>query len=169
VADYPFTTLHPVLGIGVVGDRDLVFADLPGLVEGAHQGAGLGDRFLRHIARTRVLLHLVDALGGAEKAVRRYQAVREELRLAGLRLEQLPSLVVLSRADLVDEPEAIGAELAQVCGGPVPVLSAATGRGVADVLGRLAVLVETARGEEAEGGGRPSPVQGCRAPVRRAP
>ena len=150
VADYPFTTLHPVLGIALVGDSELVLADLPGLVEGAHQGAGLGDRFLRHVARTRVLLQLVDASGGPEAALRSYRTIRHELELAGLGLEGRPSLVAVSRADLVEDPASIAAALEGACGAPVPVLSAATGRGVAEVLGRLVSLVDSSRGDRRE-------------------
>jgi GTP-binding protein len=162
VADYPFTTLHPVLGIALVDDRDLVLADLPGLVEGAHQGSGLGDRFLRHVARTRVLLHLVDAAGGPDAALASYHTVRDELRLAGLGLQDRPTLVAVSRCDLVEDPAPIAAVLERACGGPVPLLSAATGQGVAEVLGRLAQLVEASRGgrdreEEARAAGRPRP------------
>jgi GTPase len=156
VADYPFTTLQPMLGICVFDDGDLVLADLPGLVEGAHQGAGLGDRFLRHIARTRVLLHLVDASAGPEQAVAGWRTVCDELRLAGLELEQRPSLVVVSRSDLVPDPAEVAAALSQACGAPVPVLSAATGQGVAEVLGRLAGMVAEVRGEESLTSGRRS-------------
>ncbi|HZM00467.1 MAG TPA: GTPase ObgE, partial [Planctomycetota bacterium] len=123
-----------------------------------HQGAGLGDRFLRHVARTRVLLHLVDALGGAEEAVRRYETVERELRLAGLGLEDRQRLVVVSRADLVEDPAPVAAALSGACGGEVPVLSAVTGLGVSEVLGRLAGLVDSARREEAAARGRPSTV-----------
>ena len=153
VADYPFTTLHPVLGIALVDDRELVLADLPGLVEGAHQGAGLGDRFLRHVARTRVLLHLVDASGGPEAALASYHTVRDELGLADLGLADRPTLVAVSRSDLVEDAAPVAAALARACDGPVPLLSAATGQGVAEILGRLARLVE----EETRVGGRPRP------------
>jgi hypothetical protein len=168
VADYPFTTLHPVLGIAQVGDSDLVLADLPGLVEGAHEGAGLGDRFLRHVARTRVLLHLVDVAGGPDDALRSFHTIRQELRLAGLGLEDRPSLVVVSRADLVEDPVPVAEALAEACGAPVPVLSAATGRGVAEILGRLLSLVESSRREEPWPAGVEAPVEGCRLRASRA-
>jgi len=155
VADYPFTTLQPVLGICVLDDQELVVADLPGLVEGAHRGAGLGDRFLRHVARTRVLLHLVDALGGPEAAVASFRTVETELRLAGLGLEGRRRLVAVSRSDLVEDPAPVAAALSAACGGEAAVLSAVTGQGVAELLGRLAGLVETARGEERAARGRP--------------
>ena len=157
VADYPFTTLHPVLGIAQLGDGDLILADLPGLVESAHEGAGLGDRFLRHVARTRVLLHLVDVAGGPEDALRSFHTIRQELRLAGLGLEDRPSLVAVSRADLVEDPAPVAEALSEACGAPVPILSAATGRGVAEILGQLLSLVESSRREEALAGRRRSP------------
>ncbi len=146
VADYPFTTLEPVLGIVNRDEISLVVADIPGLIEGAHAGAGLGDRFLRHVARTRVLLHLVDASEGAEAAIKASQTIRSELELSGLGLQDKPTVVALSRADTVEDPESIASSLAGVVGQPVLVLSAHTGVGVAEVLGRLArVLSELPR------------------------
>jgi len=144
VADYPFTTLEPVLGIARLGDHSLVIADIPGLIEGAHRGSGLGDRFLRHIARTRVLLHLVDCHDGPEAAVAALRTVRTELALAGLDLERKAALVAASRADASPDPQAVARALEQECGAPVPVLSAQTGEGVREVLGRLAELVAEA-------------------------
>jgi GTPase len=142
VADYPFTTLEPVLGIVHREELGLVIADIPGLIEGAHAGAGLGDRFLRHVARTRVLLHLVDASEGAEVAIKAFRTVRSELELSGLDLKDKPVVVALSRADTVEDPAAVAHDLEQACSEPVCVLSAHTGLGVADVLGRLARLLE---------------------------
>jgi len=138
VADYPFTTLQPLLGIVHRDHFGMVIADLPGLIEGAHQGAGLGDRFLRHVARTRVLLQLVDASEGAEAAIAAYHTVRSELALSGLALEDKPVIVALSRADTVEDPAAVARTLERACGMPICVLSAHTGLGVAEVLGRLA-------------------------------
>jgi GTP-binding protein len=144
VADYPFTTLEPVLGIASVDDDTLVLADLPGLIEGAHDGAGLGDRFLRHIARTRVLLHLVDACAGPEGAVAGWRAVQQELALAGLGLDRKPLLVAASRADAVADVEPVRAALAEASGGEVAVLSAVDGRGVTPILRSLLELVRSA-------------------------
>ena len=142
VADYPFTTLQPLLGIVHRDHFGMVIADLPGLIEGAHQGAGLGDRFLRHVARTRVLLQLVDASEGAEAAIAAYHTVRSELALSGLALEDKPVIVALSRADTVEDPAAVARTLERACGMPICVLSAHTGLGVAEVLGRRARLLE---------------------------
>ncbi|MHC5209663.1 MAG: GTPase ObgE [Planctomycetota bacterium] len=144
VADYPFTTLAPALGIAVVDESDLVIADIPGLIEGAHRGAGLGDRFLRHVARTRVLMHLVDALGGPEQALADWRTIRDELARADLGLEHKPSLIVVSRADLSPDPAAVQAALAEASGAEVQVMAAISGRGVPEVLRRLRALVETA-------------------------
>ena len=147
VADYPFTTLVPMLGIAELGDETLVVADLPGLIEGAHQGAGLGDRFLRHVARTRVLLHLVDATLGAEEAVAAWRTVTAELHLSGLGLQDKPVIVAASRADAAEDPQAVAKALEAACGAPVTVLSSQTGLGVREVLGRLLELRREAGGK----------------------
>ena len=97
IADYPFTTLHPQLGVVDVGGREFVLADIPGLIEGAHEGVGLGDRFLGHVERCRVLLHLVDGTG--EDAGEAYKTVRAELAAYGHDLTDKPEIVALSKAD----------------------------------------------------------------------
>lgn len=104
MADYPFTTVEPVLGTLETDDRQLVLADIPGLIEGAAQGAGLGHEFLAHVERCRVLVHLVEIAG--EEALAVYEAVRYELRGHGAGLERLPELVVLSKRDLVTDDQA---------------------------------------------------------------
>jgi GTP-binding protein len=107
IADYPFTTLVPNLGmVRMSGDRSFVVADIPGLIEGAHEGAGLGDRFLRHVERTRVLVHLVDATAGegtpSRAPLRDFDAINRELALFDPALAERPQLVVLNKADLPD-------------------------------------------------------------------
>jgi GTP-binding protein len=104
VADYPFTTVAPVLGTLETDDRQLVIADIPGLIEGAAQGAGLGHEFLAHVERCQVLVHLVEIAGDDPMAA--YEAVRHELRGHGAGLERLPELVVLSKCDLVPDDQA---------------------------------------------------------------
>src|ERR1041384_3066951 len=97
IADYPFTTLHPQLGVVRGGDREFVLADLPGLIEGGHEGTGLGDRFLGHTERCRVLLHLIDS--STEDAGAAYKTVRAELKAYGHQLAEKPEIVALNKAD----------------------------------------------------------------------
>jgi GTPase len=131
VADYPFTTIEPVLGTVEADDgRQLTVADVPGLLEGASRGVGLGHEFLAHLERARLLLHLVDASTGAEDIVQRREAIDRELALHGGGLADRPQLVVLSKIDLVP-PEEREALLAAT--GAALACSAATGEGIADV------------------------------------
>src|SRR5207253_9515880 len=95
IADYPFTTLHPQLGVVGIDGREFVLADIPGLIEGAHEGAGLGDRFLGHVERCRVLLHLVDGTG--EDAADAYRIVRAELAACGNALADQPEVVATNK------------------------------------------------------------------------
>ena len=97
IADYPFTTLHPNLGIARIDDDEMLIADIPGLIEGAHEGVGLGDRFLRHVERCAVLLHLVD--GTEEDVAGRYKAIRKELKLYSKTLAAKHEIVVLNKID----------------------------------------------------------------------
>jgi GTP-binding protein len=103
IADYPFTTLHPNLGVVRVDGREFVLADIPGLIEGAHEGHGLGDRFLGHVERCRVLVHLVDAQ--SEHAGKAYKIIRGELAAYGHGLDEKAEIIALSRADAVDEAQ----------------------------------------------------------------
>ena len=149
IADYPFTTLHPQLGVFEVDGREFVLADLPGLIEGAHEGTGLGDRFLGHTERCRVLLHLVD--GTADDAGAAYKIVRKELEAYGEGLIEKPEIVALSKADAMTE-EAIKAQTAKLkkaCRKTPMVLSAQSGEGVQDVLRALLRIIDEAR-EEAD-------------------
>jgi GTP-binding protein len=157
IADYPFTTLHPGLGVVRSAGREFVLADIPGLIEGAHEGAGLGDRFLGHIERCRVLLHLVD--GTSEEPGRAYTTVRGELEAYGHGLGEKPEIVALSKADALDEETLAGrlADLEGAAGQPPLVISSASGRGVEDVLGRLADVIGVARADEKEAAAEPEP------------
>lgn len=148
IADYPFTTLHPGLGVARIDAREFVLADIPGLIEGAHEGAGIGDRFLGHVERTRVLLHLVSAR--EEKVGVAYKTVREELVAYGNGLEEKPEIVALSQADLLDADTRKKkiASLKRACGQTPLVLSAATGDGVEAALRALMVHIEEARTAE---------------------
>lgn len=143
VADYPFTTLHPHLGLAEVDGRRLVIADIPGLIEGAHEGIGIGDRFLGHIERCAVLLHLVD--GTSADPAEDFRVVSEELRLYGAGLADKPRLVALSKIDALAEVEPPRTALATAHGDDVLALSAASGEGMRDVLRALAAVVAEAR------------------------
>jgi GTP-binding protein len=137
VADYPFTTLVPQLGVVDVEFERFIFADIPGLIEGAHEGHGLGDRFLRHIERTRILLHLIDVQSLKEPGFAKAHAViLEELKNYSPILAAKPQIVALSKADLLSEAPDLSA-LAQEIGSPVLLLSSHTGQGIKPVLGAL--------------------------------
>jgi GTP-binding protein len=141
VADYPFTTLEPVLGTLEIEDRQLVIADIPGLIEGASAGAGLGHDFLAHIERTRLLVHVLDLapLDGSDPA-ENYATVERELELHNPQLALLPRVLALSKADLV-EPSARAAareEWEDRLGVPVIVTSSATGLGLSELAAELA-------------------------------
>jgi GTP-binding protein len=150
VADYPFTTLHPALGVVTADDESFVLADIPGLIEGAHAGAGLGDRFLGHVERCAVLLHLVDGTGEAPGEA--YRTVRRELAAYGHGLADKVELVALNKVDALapDEIEDKRAALATAAGQDVFALSGATGLGVSAVLRRLAAEVAARRAAGAD-------------------
>jgi GTP-binding protein len=138
IADYPFTTLHPQLGVVRVNDREFVLADIPGLIEGAHEGVGLGDRFLGHVERCRVLLHLID--GTSEDAAKAYETVRGELQAYGAGLFEKPEIVALNKADALtpEEIEKQTKRLKRASGRTPFVISAVSGLGVRELL--LALL-----------------------------
>ena len=148
IADYPFTTLHPQLGVVAVDEREFVLADIPGLIEGAHEGTGLGDRFLGHIERTRVILHLVDATG--EHAGRDYETVRRELIAYGANVADKRELVALSKIDAVDADhlKKQSDRLSRACGRTPLRLSSATRTNVTDILRAIASAIDN--GEERE-------------------
>ncbi len=145
IADYPFTTLHPQLGVVDADGREFVLADIPGLIEGAHEGIGLGDRFLGHVERCRVLLHLVDGTG--EDAGKAYKTVRAELSAYGHDLTDKPEIVALNKADALDADQ-IKQQMAQLkrAAKKTPlVISAVSGEGVQEVLRALLDVIEEAR------------------------
>jgi GTP-binding protein len=148
IADYPFTTLHPQLGVVRIDDREFVLADLPGLIEGAHEGIGLGDRFLGHTERCRVLLHLVDGTGDDPGAA--YKTVRGELEAYGHGLIEKPEVVALSKADSLT-PEAIksqSAKLKKACKKTPLILSSASGQGVPEALRAVLAFIDMEKLEE---------------------
>ena len=148
IAGYPFTTLNPGLGVVRTGDADFVLADIPGLIEGAHEGAGLGDRFLGHVERCRVLVHLVDVT--SDDVVRDYLAVRGELSAYGAGLESKQEIVALSKCDALpkDLQDARAADLARAHGVAAQCISAVTGLGMDTILFRVADIIATAKGQE---------------------
>ena len=169
IADYPFTTLHPNLGVVRVDEREFVLADIPGLIEGAHEGHGLGDRFLGHVERCRVLLHLIDA--GGEHAGSAYRVVRHELEAYGGGISEKPEIIALSKVDTVD-PDTLKQQLERLkravrtYGPPAPegekrrppmLISAAAHTGVIDALRSLAAVIDAAKA--AEGSDRVEPWQ----------
>ena len=134
IADYPFTTLHPNLGVVGVDNTEFVVADIPGLIEGASEGRGLGDLFLGHVERCAVLLHLVD--GTSETIADDYATIIGELEAYGGDLAEKPRVTVLNKIDALDdeEREAACAELEQAAGGSVMLMSGVAREGVTDVL-----------------------------------
>src|SRR5437763_5994199 len=134
IADYPFTTLNPQLGMVRVAGADFVVADLPGLIEGAHEGAGLGTRFLGHAERTRVIVHLVD--GTQSEIARAYKTIRTELKSYGHGLADKPEIVVLNKTDAIptDALKRKIASLERASGQKVIAMSGVTGDGVDQVL-----------------------------------
>ena len=145
IADYPFTTLHPNLGVVRIDGFDFVLADIPGLIEGAHEGAGIGDRFLGHVERTAVLLHLIDAT--LPEAAEAYAVVRGEVEAYGGGLEDKPEVVALSKSDAVpkDELKKKARALKKAAGAEPLLVSAATGEGMPQVLRALAAEIKSVR------------------------
>ena len=164
IADYPFTTLHPNLGVVGAGEEEFVLADIPGLIEGAHEGAGLGTRFLGHIERCRVLLHLID--GTQDDPVDAWRTVRTELDGYGADLGQKPEIVVLNKVDAVPA-EALKARAGalEAATGAKPIFcSGVSGDGLQAVLAAVLERIQQARTLEAEQRGD----GGAEAPAREA-
>jgi GTP-binding protein len=164
IADYPFTTLYPQLGVVGVDDQEFVLADLPGLIEGAHEGAGLGHRFLGHAERCRVLIHLVD--GANEDVADAYRTIRKELAAYSPILAAKPEILCLNKCDALGPDEikhkcaalARAAKLKKSRGKnsppPVAAISGATGQGVKDLMrAAFAIVAQTREAEAAEQSG----------------
>jgi GTP-binding protein len=158
VGDYPFTTLQPKLGVVRHKGVDFVLADIPGLIEGAAEGAGIGDRFLGHVERTRVLIHLVAA--DVDDVGEAYETVRGELEAYGADLDAKTEVLVLSKRDTLDDElaDALCAELAEVSGGKVLPVSGVTGDGVEAVLNAVVQALGRRTQAAEEAGGDWSPL-----------
>ena len=141
IADYPFTTLHPNLGVVAVDGHEFVIADIPGLIRGAHQGAGIGHRFLGHVERCRVLLHLIDATQA--DPIDAYNIIREECAAYDDGLADKKEVIVLSKADAApaDYLDDLKEALASAGAGPVMTMSSVTGAGVTNVLRQLYAVI----------------------------
>ena len=164
IANYPFTTLHPNLGVVKAGDVDFVLADIPGLIEGAHQGAGIGDRFLGHVERCRINLHLIDVTN--EDVCRSYDIIRGELEAYGNGLAEKDELVALTKCDAVTEDVVAEAalRLAEKLGFEPLQISSVSGQGVKRALHQIGIVIsgaqdierlERAEGPDKEEGWRP--------------
>jgi GTP-binding protein len=151
IADYPFTTKHPNLGIVTLGgDTGLVLADLPGLIEGAHAGVGLGHEFLRHVERTRVLVHLVEPMPtDGSDPIANYHAIRKELTLYSPKLAAKPEVVCVSKAELPGSDDVQHRLETEVCR-EVLLMSSVTGQGLAQVVGRVTQLLAEVKKAEAD-------------------
>jgi len=153
IADYPFTTLNPQLGVVKIDDREFVLADIPGLIEGAHEGAGLGDRFLGHVERCGVLIHLVD--GTDEDVVAAYRTIRGELAAYSPLLAEKPEILALNKCDALLEEDIAekSAALAKVAGldaaERVHKISGASGQGLTTLLRAVMAIIAARRAEEA--------------------
>jgi GTP-binding protein len=145
IADYPFTTLNPQLGVVRIDTTDFVIADLPGLIEGAHEGVGLGDRFLGHAERCNVILHLID--GTEREIAKAYKTIRGELEAYGHGLVDKPEIVALNKSDAIPKEELAKKKsaLKKACGHDVFVMSGVSGEGVDEVLRALAKFVTERR------------------------
>ena len=158
IGDYPFTTLSPVLGVVETDGDGFVLADIPGIIEGAHEGSGLGLQFLRHVERTRALVHVVDASGTSGRdPVADLRAVREEVRHWDPALLERPQIVVATKRDAVGEPDPLPAleEESRRLGLEVRPVSAVTGEGLAELKRSLGRLVREAAAAGGTGGSAP--------------
>lgn len=150
IGAYPFTTLHPNLGVATSDGYEFIIADIPGLIEGAHEGAGIGDRFLGHVERTRVMLHLVSAQ--EEDVAKAYKTVRKELEAYGKGIAEKPEIVALSQTDILDE-ETLNEKmqaLEEAAGRKVEKISSIAGFGMKEMLRNLRQHIDKNLKEEAE-------------------
>jgi GTP-binding protein len=167
IAPYPFTTKHPNLGIVTAGDAGFVLADLPGLIEGAAQGVGLGHEFLRHVERTRVLIHLVEPFpSDSSDPVKNYHAIRKELAEYTIPLTDKPEVVCISKAELTGAEE-VRDRLSADLGREVLLISAVTGQGLSTLVGRVSRMLADMRRADAEQAARAKPTEFAAEPAIR--
>ncbi|WP_457679561.1 GTPase ObgE [Thermovibrio sp.] len=154
IADYPFTTLRPILGVAKVGDFSFVVADIPGLIEGAHKGKGLGHEFLRHIERTKLLLHLIDLTNPEMEPAKAFEKINRELSLYSKELTKKPQIVVGTKIDALTEEEREKVEKLkehfESKGYPFFAVSAVSGEGMEELLNFVAKKVKELREKDAE-------------------
>jgi len=148
VGDYPFTTTKPQLGVVLHKGREFVLADIPGLIEGAAEGAGIGDRFLGHIERCRVLIHLIDATG--DDPVEAWEIVQGELEAYGEGLDEKPQILALNKGDLLGDElmKDIAKDLKKAGAGKATIISGATGAGMAKLLDAIIPLLDDVAADE---------------------
>ena len=159
IADYPFTTLHPNLGVVRAGDRDFIIADIPGLIEGAHEGHGLGDRFLGHVERTAALLHLIDIT--QDNPAQSYKTIRNELKEYGAELTDRQEIIALNKADALG-PELsadVAKEFEEQTGKKVHIISAVSGENIDLLLFKLAEIVYKRKEDEKNKDKEPLPFE----------
>jgi GTP-binding protein len=146
IADYPFTTIEPILGVVKHQDADFVMADIPGLLEGAHEGVGLGREFLRHIERTRLLIHVVD--GSLGDPLMEYKKVRKEIGLYSETMLEKPEVVVINKIDIANNAKGLQEEVAKIRGDGIKVMwiSAATRKGLSSLMNRVVEKLNELRG-----------------------
>lgn len=150
IANYPFTTLHPNLGVAMIDGREILIADIPGLIEGAAEGIGLGTKFLKHIERCSVLIHLID--GTEENLTQTYQAIRKELEKYNPKMAQKPEIIAINKADCIPEEdiERIKKEFSDIKQNNIFFISAVTGSNVKDLLREAATFITPKEQEETE-------------------
>jgi len=160
IADYPFTTLHPQLGVVYMDEREFVLADIPGLIEGAHEGVGLGLRFLGHVERCGILLHLID--GTQDDVAEAYRIVRAELAAYDDELAAKPEIVALNKCDALSEDDIAQKQqaLEAACGEEVRLLSGATHAGVKEVLRDMLSIIDRYREQQREQAQREQDLKG---------
>jgi len=157
IADYPFTTLHPNLGVVGIDNAEYVVADIPGLIEGASEGRGIGDRFLGHVERCAVLLHLID--GTSDTVVEDYKTIIGELEAYGGELAAKDRVTVLNKIDALDDEERadLKADLEKAVGGPVMLMSGVSREGLDAVLRKVRAEIEADRARERAAGAEEEP------------